>query len=55
VKRRIAQEEAFEKEMQAHPERMDPKSPIEPLPMLSIPYYECRQIMTRPDFMDGAF
>ncbi|KAG8710227.1 hypothetical protein FRC08_017432 [Ceratobasidium sp. 394] len=53
VKRRIAQEEAFEKEMEAHPERMNPESPVEPLPMPSIPYHECRQIMTRTDFIDG--
>ncbi|KAG8697597.1 hypothetical protein FRC09_007757 [Ceratobasidium sp. 395] len=52
VKRRIAQEEAFEKEAEAHPERMNPNSPVEPLPMPSIPFHECRQIMTRTDFLD---
>ncbi|KAG8739061.1 hypothetical protein FRC10_006218 [Ceratobasidium sp. 414] len=47
------EEEAFEKEMEAHPEKMNPNSPVESLPMPSIPYHECRQIMTRTDFIDG--
>ncbi|KAG9105027.1 hypothetical protein FRC07_009655 [Ceratobasidium sp. 392] len=48
VKRRIAQEEKFKET-----EGADPSSLIEPLPMPSIPYHECRQIMTRTDFIDG--
>ncbi|QRV73664.1 hypothetical protein RhiJN_01678 [Ceratobasidium sp. AG-Ba] len=46
VRRRIAQEEAFR-------EKMGAQSSVRTLPMLSIPHYECRRIMTRADFLDG--
>ncbi|KAI0287338.1 hypothetical protein BC826DRAFT_1045242 [Russula brevipes] len=28
---------------------------VKDLPLPSIPYYKCRQIMTRPDFLEGSF
>ncbi|QRV73663.1 hypothetical protein RhiJN_01677 [Ceratobasidium sp. AG-Ba] len=46
VRRRLAQEDAHRKEMGA-------QSSVQSLPMLSIPYHECRRIMTRADFLDG--
>ncbi|KAG8742639.1 hypothetical protein FRC12_015319, partial [Ceratobasidium sp. 428] len=46
VRRRIVQEEAFRKDLGTD-------SLVKSLPMPSIPYHECRQIMTRADFLDG--
>ncbi|KAF8608264.1 hypothetical protein BDV93DRAFT_519312 [Ceratobasidium sp. AG-I] len=48
VKRRIAQEEALKQEQEANPDAI-----LETPPSPSIPYFECRKIMTRPDFLDG--
>ncbi|QRV84109.1 hypothetical protein RhiJN_12125 [Ceratobasidium sp. AG-Ba] len=50
VRRRKAQETELEKEKAANP---DKNAALAELPMPSIPYHECRTIMTRADFLDG--
>ncbi|QRV98144.1 hypothetical protein RhiJN_26163 [Ceratobasidium sp. AG-Ba] len=53
VKRRKVQEEEFEKEKAANPDNWKGPETAAELPMPSIPYHECRSIMTRTDFLDG--
>jgi hypothetical protein len=39
----------------ANPEGSELSFSDEPVPMPSIPYHECRQIMTRADFLNREF
>ena len=48
MKRRVAQEEELKNKQEANPDAV-----LDSPPSPSIPYFECRQIMTRPDFLDG--